>query len=154
MNSAVMKLFVLLLVLGILADYIRRFFSLVFRTKHTGWYSLLVFLGEVILAAVIVRFAATWPDRLFGLAGLLLLPLMACTEGISDRGVLFRARGKRFFYPMKIRCDSGIVAGREEGKWLHDRSIRQGGQVRAFAQNGRLLVMQSHKKCSRGWMLR
>lgn len=56
--------------------------------------------------------------------------------------------------PAQIRCDSGIVAGREEGKWLHDRSILQGGQVRAFAQNGRLLVMQSHKKCSRGWMLR
>ena len=33
-------------------------------------------------------------------------------------------------YPMKILCDSGIVTGREEGKWTHYR-ISPEGSARA-----------------------
>lgn len=31
-------------------------------------------------------------------------------------------------YHMKILCDSGIVVGREEGKWTHYRISRAGGE--------------------------
>ena len=31
-------------------------------------------------------------------------------------------------YHMKIRCDSGIVVSREEGKWTHYRISRQGSE--------------------------
>ena len=35
-------------------------------------------------------------------------------------------------YHMKILCEAGLVAGREDGKWTHYQISRQGGEM-AFA---------------------
>ena len=39
-------------------------------------------------------------------------------------------------YHMKILCDSGIVAGRKEGKWMHYRISPEGVQLAQAYLNG------------------
>ena len=46
---------------------------------------------------------------------------------------------------MKILCDSGIVVGRKEGKWMHYRISSEGVQIAKEYLNG-LTVAQTYDK--------
>lgn len=51
-------------------------------------------------------------------------------------------------YHMKVLCDSGIVASRQEGKWTHYR-IDPAGRARAAALVGELTAPVTETSCCR-----